>query len=54
MCANQIFLECDQDKDDFLNMKELCQALKSVTDNHITKREMDFVIQVLELADSQV
>lgn len=35
-------------------MRELCQGLRSVTEDQITKREMDFVIRVLELADDTV
>jgi hypothetical protein len=51
---SQIFLESDRDQDNHLNMRELCQGLRSVTEDHITKREMDFVIRVLELADDTV
>ena len=50
----QIFLESDLDQDNHLNMRELCQGLRSVTEDQITKREMDFVIRVLELADDTV
>lgn len=50
----QIFNQSDKDKDDLLNMRELCQALRTVTEDQITKREMDFIVRVLELADEAV